>query len=170
VAYCTTNIYSVGTPHEIILCRQEHKPVLFVSPRISFPTLDALKQHLTATGDEQALGLLAQLEGEVPIKPNPAGSPSLWYMPLVGGDTFFDGFGFAAYRKLFGWPEIPLDGHEQENEPKRPLLPYLEQLNARLPTRWEDGTEVANDDWILWDLKRDPQPGAEANAVHSSGG
>jgi hypothetical protein len=32
VAYVPTNVYSVGTPHEIILCRSERKPVLFVSP------------------------------------------------------------------------------------------------------------------------------------------
>ena len=34
VAYCPTNIYSVGTPHEIVVARQQHKPVLFVSPQI----------------------------------------------------------------------------------------------------------------------------------------
>ncbi|HUJ71741.1 MAG TPA: hypothetical protein VLZ30_05820, partial [Verrucomicrobiae bacterium] len=32
ISYCPTNIYSVGTPHEIIMATLQHKPVLFVSP------------------------------------------------------------------------------------------------------------------------------------------
>ena len=35
VAYCPTNVYSVGTPHEIVVARQQHKPVLFVSPPVT---------------------------------------------------------------------------------------------------------------------------------------
>ena len=31
IAYCPTNIYSVGTPHEIIVACQQHKPVMFVA-------------------------------------------------------------------------------------------------------------------------------------------
>ena len=46
VAYVPTNVYSVGTPHEIILCRLERKPVLFVSPPIAFPALTRLREHL----------------------------------------------------------------------------------------------------------------------------
>ena len=34
ISYCPTNIYSVGTPHEIIMATMQHKPVLFVSPPI----------------------------------------------------------------------------------------------------------------------------------------
>ena len=38
--------------------------------------------------------------------------PSLWYIPLVGGENLFYGFSFAAYRKRFGWHEdIPIDRH-----------------------------------------------------------
>src|SRR5262249_24362508 len=51
VAYCPTNIYSVGTPHEIILARQQRKPVLFVSPPVHFPALAKLEDHLTARKD-----------------------------------------------------------------------------------------------------------------------
>ena len=36
VAYCPTSIYSVGTPHEIALCRSQRKPVLLVSPPVTF--------------------------------------------------------------------------------------------------------------------------------------
>ena len=51
--------------------------------------------------------------------------PSLWYMPLVGGEHFFDGFGFAAYRRKFRWPATALDNHEQRHPPQRPLLPFF---------------------------------------------
>lgn len=27
IAYCPTNIYSVGTVHEIVVTREQHKPV-----------------------------------------------------------------------------------------------------------------------------------------------
>jgi hypothetical protein len=46
ISYCPTNIYSVGTPHEIIMATLQHKPVLFVSPRVVFPSLAALRNHL----------------------------------------------------------------------------------------------------------------------------
>ena len=51
VSYCPTNVYSVGTPHEIILCRQQRKPVLFVSPYVTFPALAELQSHLTQRRD-----------------------------------------------------------------------------------------------------------------------
>lgn len=46
IAYCPTNIYSVGTVHEIVLCRQQRKPVLFVSPQVIFQTLNKLRNNL----------------------------------------------------------------------------------------------------------------------------
>ena len=92
IAYCPTNIYSVGTAHEIILSRQQLKPVLFVSPPVSFPSLDKMRAHLK--DDKEGLALLEKLAAEVPIKPNPRGIPSMWYMPLIGSGNFFDGFGF----------------------------------------------------------------------------
>ena len=154
VAHCPTNVYSVGTVHEIALARQQRKPVLFVSPPIEFPTYDKLAKHLA----DDAVGkkLLKQLENELPIKPNPKGIPSLWYMPLVGGESFFDGFGFneSKYRKKLGWKTTPLDELEQRRPPKRPLLPALEKLNQRLPQKWDNRLKkyVRNDDWLLWDI------------------
>jgi hypothetical protein len=170
ISYCPTNIYSVGTPHEIILCRQEHKPVLFVSPPVDFPALDQLKAHLASSGDETGSGLLEQVVAEAPIKPNPRGIPSLWYMPLVGADNFFDGFGFAAYNERFNWPEIALDAHEARFEIKRPLLPYLERLNRQLPQRWDNERErhVPDDDWILWDLATDSSAGARLSEIQQA--
>ena len=131
IAYCPTNIYSVGTPHEISLCRQQRKPVLFVSPPVEFPTLDDLRNHLTQIRDRKALRLLKDLEQQVPIKPNPRGIPSLWYMPLVGSESFFDGFGFEDFRATHRWPsDGPLDKREQKQTPQRPLLAFLEGPRA----------------------------------------
>ena len=58
IAYCPTNIYSVGTPHEIALCRQQRKPVLFVSPPSSFPALEELRRHMSRKRDRRGLKLL----------------------------------------------------------------------------------------------------------------
>jgi hypothetical protein len=154
ISYCPTNIYSVGTPHEIILATMQHKPVLFVSPPVEFPALRELRAHLQ--NDPVGRGLIKRLEQEIPIKENPLGIPSLWYIPLVGGENFFDGFGFARYRRKLGWrEEIPLDAHEERFPPKRPLLPYIEKLNERLPKRWDRKLNrfVPDDDWLLWDFQ-----------------
>jgi hypothetical protein len=153
ISYCPTNIYSVGTPHEIIMATLQHKPVLFVSPPINFPTLHELREHLK--DDPKGAELLARLEREIPIKENPRGIPSLWYIPIVGGENFFDGFGFARYRKRMGWKEdITLDEHERRHKPKRPLLPFLESLNRKLPNKWDRKLRkfVPDDDWLLWDF------------------
>lgn len=153
ISYCPTNIYSVGTPHEIIMATLQHKPVLFVSPPIIFPTLHELRTHLKS--DTAGAALLAQLEAEIPIKENPRGIPSLWYLPLVGGGNFFDGFGFAPYRKRFGWrTDLAIDRHERKFPPQRPLLPFVEELNQRLPKKWDNKLHrfVPDDDWLLWDF------------------
>ena len=89
IAYCPTNIYSVGTVHEIALSRLERKPVLFVSPPIEFPSYDALAKHLVK--DAVGTHLLNELKAELPIKPNERGIPSLWYMPLVEARAFSTG-------------------------------------------------------------------------------
>ncbi|UCF70853.1 MAG: hypothetical protein JSW49_00830 [candidate division WOR-3 bacterium] len=169
IAYCPTNIYSVGTPHEIIICRQQRKPVLFVSPPVVFPTYDKLEEHLL--GDKKGTDLLKKLRDEIPIKKNPDGIPSLWYMPLVGGENFFDGFGFAKYRKKFGWKKIPLDDKEGARKLRRPLLPFIEKVNEELPPKWDNRLKkmVRNDDWLLWDLRM-KKGGAELAAIYTAEG
>lgn len=154
ICYCPTNIYSVGTPHEIILARQQRKPVLFVSPYVEFPALAALRDHLK--DDAKGAELLRKLEAEVPIKENRNASPSLWYMPLVGGEHFFDGFGFAGHPAAKRWSRIPLDEQEERHVPAKPLLPFLEELNRKLPRKWDRARQRfgPNDDWLLWDLKQ----------------
>jgi len=153
IAYCPTNIYSVGTAHEIVLARSQRKPVLFVSPRVEFPSLAGLRRHLH--GDEAGLALLHTLENEVPIKPNPLGIPSLWYMPLVGGHNFFDGFGFYRFQGEFRWKSGTLDERERKHRPQRPLLPFLRTLNRQIPPRYDSVRGyVRDDDWLLWDLGR----------------
>lgn len=152
IAYVPTNIYSVGTVHEIVLARQQLKPVLFVSPPVTFPSLDKLRDHLK--DDPEGLQMLESLAREVPIKPNPKGIPSLWYMPLISGSCFFDGFGFEPYRERFGWEPIPLDDLEKRHPPQNPLLPYIEKLATAIPEKWDDKLKrrVPDDDWLLWDL------------------
>ena len=158
IAFCPTNIYSVGTPHEIIVAREQHKPVLFVSPPVEFPSLDKLKKHLKDKKDTTALELVEELEHEAPIKPNPKAIPSLWYMPLVGSNNFFDGFGFDQYRDEFNWLLSRIDEREQRTAPRRPLLPFLEELNQNqnLPLRWSERKKnyIPDDNWILLDLKK----------------
>lgn len=163
VSYCPTNIYSVGTPHEIILARQQRKPVLFVSPPVKFRALDELKSHLEKTGDKTGLDMLAKLQNEVSIKENPTAAPSLWYMPLIGSEHFFDGFGFAHYKDRFGWADIPLDTQEANHPPKRPLLPFIEKVNEELPKKWSRQRKefVPNDDWLLWKLSKQDKHGGQ---------
>jgi hypothetical protein len=166
ISYCPTNIYSVGTPHEIIMATIQHKPVLFVSPPIVFPTLHKLRAHVR--NDPAAADLLRQLEMEIPIKENPRGIPSLWYIPLVGGENFFDGFGFAPYRKKYRWKkELAIDRHEKRFPPQRPLLPFVEKLNKELPKKWDGKLNkfVPDDDWLLWDFNTSKIRGKHVQSV-----
>jgi hypothetical protein len=166
ISYCPTNIYSVGTPHEIIMATLQHKPVLFVSPPIVFSALQELRNHLQR--DERGMGLLQKLEREIPIKENPRGIPSLWYIPLVGGENFFDGFGFARYRKKYGWhQELAIDAHEKRFPPKRPLLPFVEKLNHELPKKWDSKLDkfTPDDDWLLWDFNTPKIRGKHVQSV-----
>lgn len=154
VAYCPTNVYSVGTVHEIVMARLQHKPVLFVSPRVEFPAYDELRAHLESRGDEEGLGYLEKLKVQAPLRPNPTSSPSIWYMALIDGHYFFDGFGFEPYRQDYGWShETPLDRREKRHPPKRPLLAYLEQVNRGIPKKYSLGRDdwVENDEWLIFD-------------------
>lgn len=154
IAYCPTNTYSVGTVHEIALARQQHKPVLLVTPRLKMSKANELKAHLEAAGDSVGLQLLEETRNESIIRPNPDGVPSLWYMAMIESDDyFFDGFGFAQYMETMGWAPNPLlDAREQELPPQRPLLPYLERLNSAIPKRYSaaSSSEVENAEWLIF--------------------
>ena len=165
IAFVPTNIYSVGTVHEIVLSRLQFKPVLFVSPPVTFPAFDQLREHLR--DDPAGAALLERVAAEVPVKPNPRGIPSLWYMPLIGSGCFFDGFGFGPYRQRFNWPASPVDEMESRTPPENPLLPYLEQLSERIPARWDNKLKryETNDDWLLWELESADRAG---EVVHDS--
>nr|MBA3652061.1 hypothetical protein [Chthoniobacterales bacterium] len=82
------------------------------------------------------------------------------------------GFGFADYRKKFGWAEIAMDERERMEPPQNPLLPFLERLTQELPQRWDNRLKkyVPNDDWLLWELEEPQGGGAEVRQVHESGG
>ncbi len=87
VAFVPTNIYSVGTVHEIIVARLQRKPVLLISPPVKydfFPELAALPERV-----KEALKFYG-------LKENPQGMPSQWYGNIVGGQNLFDGFGWEA--------------------------------------------------------------------------
>tara|TARA_R110002096_G_scaffold16106_39_gene55278 strand:+ start:1695 stop:2714 length:1020 start_codon:yes stop_codon:yes gene_type:complete len=85
VAFVPTNIYSVGTVHEIITARLQLKPVLLVSPPVQYDFFPELK---SLTGKQkEALKFYG-------LKENPNGLPSQWYGNIVGGHNMFDGFGW----------------------------------------------------------------------------
>ncbi|MDH3671193.1 MAG: nucleoside 2-deoxyribosyltransferase domain-containing protein [Gammaproteobacteria bacterium] len=154
VAFVPTNIYSVGTVHEIVMARLQHKPVLFVSPPVTFRAYDSLVAHLQDKGDAEGEALLEQLAQEAPLRPNTSATPSMWNMALIDGHYFFDGFGFEKYREKFGWKTLSaLDQHEREFPPRRPLLPYLESLNRKIPKRYdiEHDDYVENPEWLIFD-------------------
>jgi hypothetical protein len=153
VAYVPTNIYSVGTAHEIVMARLQHKPVLFVSPSIRFPALRDLRTHLEETGDAHGSELLEELTTQVPILENPSGIPSMWYMGLVDAHYFFDGFGFEPFMEEFEWEAGGIDARERDHEPVRPLLEYLEKLNRKIPQRFdlELDAYVENSDWLIFE-------------------
>jgi hypothetical protein len=154
VAYCPTNIYSVGTVHEIVTARIQRKPVLFVTPPVTFPAYDELEAYLKEKGDKAASDLLAKVKQEAPMRPNTTSAPSLWYMALVDSHYFFDGFGFEPYMKKFKWKAGALDEREKQFPPQRPLLPYLEKLNNKgIPKRYDLGRQdyVENDEWLVFD-------------------
>jgi hypothetical protein len=159
IAYCPTNIYSVGTVHEIATARLEHKPVLLVTPRLdSSAPLDALKAHLSGNKDQAGLKLLEELSTASSDKPNPDAIPSLWYMAMLEHeDYFFDGFGFAEFANEMGWSYYePLDGREERHPPLRPLLPYLKKLNAEIPKSYSAAakSEIENPEWLIF-VERD---------------
>jgi hypothetical protein len=170
IARCPTNVYSVGTPHEIVMARLQRKPVLFVSPPVTFPMLGELRKHLKAKKDAKGAELLDKLLFEAALQENEKGAPSLWYLPLVGGEHFFDGFGWGAYREEFGWPETALDRQEADRQPLKPLLPFLAELNQKRPAKWcrQKKQFVSNDDWLLWRLSRGDGEGAEVEDVHEA--
>ena len=155
IAYCPTTTYSVGTVHEIAMARLQRKPVLLVTPHIAVPEIEQLRKHLE--NDRRGKALFARLAKKIPLKPNPDAIPSLWYMPLLGGHSFFDGFGFSGYLKEFRWKKGPLDRAEAAIRPNRPLLPFLYDLKkGKKPQKFSLATEkpLDDDDWLLWDMKR----------------
>ena len=155
VVYCPTNIYSVGTVHEIVVAREQHKPVLLVSSPVLFPALMQLEEALA--GSKDLLALLADAKRELTVKENPSGIPSLWYMPLISSESFFDGFGFCLQHFHAEFPEwkklSAFDKRELSNPPSRPLLPFLAELarGTRVPKHWDHAAQNYwdDDDWLL---------------------
>jgi hypothetical protein len=149
IASCPTNLYSVGTPHEIVVARQQRKPVLVVSPPVRYPIWRDLEAR--AATDKSLAVLVAAAKQEVVAIENASGTPSQWYMTLVGSEAFFDGFGWSAYQSPFRWRANYLDAREHP-APVRPLLPYLDAIRTGVrPQRWDAKSRSFrdNDDWLL---------------------
>jgi hypothetical protein len=127
-----------------------------VSTPVIFPALDVLKSYLENKQDRNGQELLKEIEKQVPIKSNPKGIPSLWYMPLVGGENFFDGFGFYEFKDEYKWTDSLSDKNEKQFPPKRPLLKFLEILNKKLPYRWNLHIEKfeRDDSWLLLEIEK----------------
>lgn len=87
VAFVPTNVYSVGTVHEIIVARLQFKPVLLISPPVKYDFFPELKDLPAEV--KRALKFAG-------FKENPEGIPSQWYGNIVGGRNMFDGFGWEA--------------------------------------------------------------------------
>jgi hypothetical protein len=89
ITFVPTNIYSVGTVHEIVTARLQIKPVLMISPPVKydfFPEIACLSEDTKN---------VLKFYG---LKENPNGIPSQWYGNIVGGHYFFDGFGWEALK------------------------------------------------------------------------
>lgn len=152
IATCPTNLYSVGTPHEIVVAREQHKPVLLVSPPIKYTQWEHFKKN--ASKYDNLSGLIDDVELELQVKTNPTGTPSSWYMALIDSESFFDGYGFTQYKSKYDWQETPLDKRELKSPPARPLLPFLESLaKGQTPMRWNGSKFDKNDDWLLLEQK-----------------
>ncbi|MHA1339720.1 MAG: hypothetical protein ACTSRZ_06200 [Promethearchaeota archaeon] len=85
IAFAPTNTYSVGTVHEIVTARNQLKPTLVVSPPIKYEFFPEIAKLPEKT--KKALRFYG-------LKENPHGIPSQWYGNIVGGNYFFDGFGW----------------------------------------------------------------------------
>jgi hypothetical protein len=108
IAFCLTNAYGVGTPHEIIVARNEGKPVLFVSPPVTFPSLAPLLAHLA--NELYADGLLKAI-----IKNKGGTQPARHSLAR----SLFDGFGSELYSSKFQWRAVTdLEKREQNSHPR----------------------------------------------------
>lgn len=109
ITFVPTNIYSVGTVHEVVTARLQMKPVLMVSPPVKyefFPEIDCLTDET-----KEVLKFYG-------LKENPKGIPSQWYGNVVGGHYFFDGFGFENLKfKADNFYEELINTVIEENKP-----------------------------------------------------
>lgn len=145
LAFVPTNIYSVGTVHEIVLGRNQFKPVLLVSPPISYDYFPALKN--LGAEERQALKFYG-------LKENPHGIPSQWYGNVVGGNNFFDGF---------GWEDIPFKSDDFYPRLIRHVL-ALAKPNDEQTTEFANWQRVS--DWVAGDAGLQALQGGILDAVH----
>ncbi len=108
-------------------------------PAGRLPSHGELERHFTETGDQTGADLLVRLRQETSLRVNERGIPSLWYMALLDGHYFFDGFGFAQYRDRFpNWTLSGLDEREKMYPPNDHSCPTLSgsTRKSRRGTTW----------------------------------
>ena len=168
ISYCPTNIYSVGTPHEIIMATLQHKPVLFVSPPIVFPSAARIARALEA-GRRRARDCCEQLGNGDPDQGKPARHSEPVVHPAGGRREFLRRLRFRALSQALRLEDrhLPMDRHEKQFPPKRPLLPFVEKLNKRLPKKWDSKLNrfVPDDDWLLWDFNTQKIRGKHVESI-----
>ena len=123
VAFVPTNIYSVGTVHEVITARNQWKPVLLISPPVRYDFFPALASLSPA--QIEALKFYG-------LKENPHGLPSQWYGNIVGGHNMFDGF---------GWEHLDFKSEHFYEE-------LISQIAATRPPRDENEAPPKVADWL----------------------
>ncbi len=137
IAFTPTNVYSVGTVHEIVVARNQLKPTLLVSPPVKyefFPEIDQLSDETK------------EILKNYGLKENPQGLPSQWYGNIVGGHYFFDGFGWENLNfKASNFYETLIENILELSKPQDHDESELE--------RWENVKEWVETSEYLKDLK-----------------
>ena len=159
IAYCPTNVYSVGTPHEIILARQQRKPVLFVSPPVAVPGLSRdLRRHLELPGRRRrARACSIELEQRGADQVQRRREPE----PVVHAA----GRRRTLLRRLRLLPvprEVRLAGTRRStgrSGTSRPRNRCCRSWPSSTTSCRRSGTAskndyAPNDDWLLWDLQK----------------
>ena len=168
VCYCPTNVYSVGTPHEIILAREQRKPVLFVSPYVEFPALAELTAHLARDAKGKRLLRSWRRRCRSSRTRTPARASGTCRSSAASTSSTASGLP-STHGVSLGQDFARRPGGAAPAARTR-CCPSWPSLNRRLPPKWDRGRRrfAPNDDWILWDLKK-RERGAEVAGTRSAG-
>ena len=161
VAYVPTNIYSVGTAHEVILTRLQLKPVLFVrNPAVEFPDARPVPGTICASRETRRAARMLDLRlatTRLPIKPNPRGIPSLMVHAAHRRDVFRWLRVRGVHREISAGTRSPWTRRKNATRPQNPAAcrTWSTLARRRCPSVGTTSLSeyVTNDDWLLWDLE-----------------